>query len=228
MAFLPWLLTSSGPALGGHNGNWQIDGSGSSPQTTTLNTRPSGSSLIVCVLGDNTTQQTPTDNKSNTFTLLKQSGYSGGLWAPYDMRVYGKANAAGGSNHTVSVVKSSAPTAEATLIVIEGTGAVIQDSSIVARAAAGAGVAATSGTVTTTGPALLVSFWGGDGGVGTLDQTATPSAGWTTTDSLFLGGTAYIQAAAAVRQVSAAGTYSVDWTPVANQGAILFIAAIQA
>lgn len=216
------------PALGGHNGDWQLDGSGTSPQTTTLTTQTSGSSLIVCVLGDSTSQQTPTDNKSNTFTLLRQSGYSGGQWAPYDMRVYGKANAAGGSSHTVSVVKSFAPTAEATLIVIEGTGTVIQDSSIVARAAAGAGMAATSGTVTTTGPALLVSFWSGDGGLGTTDQTATPSAGWTTTDSLFLGSTAYIQAAAAVRQVSSAGTYSVDWTPAANQGAILFIAAIQA
>ena len=95
-------------------------------------------------------------------------------------------------------------------------------------AGAGAGVPYTSAAVTTTGSALLIAAWGGDGGVGTVNQTATPGSGWTLIESLFLGSTAYIQAAVAVKAVSAAGTYTCDWTPAEDQGAILFLAAVQA
>lgn len=215
------------PELGGHGSDFDIQGSGTSPQTVTINTQTAGSSLIVVTLSDPGIYGTPTDNKGNTLTLLESSGYHGGLWAPFGMEVYGKASAAGGSSHAVSITKSTA-TEESTLIVIEGVGASIPDTSIVTRAGAGAGVAYTSASVTTTGPALLVSACGGDGGVDTTDQTATPEAGWTTIESLFLGLTAYIQCAVAVKRVSAAGTYTCSWTPVENQGAILFLAAVQA
>lgn len=215
------------PPLGGHGGDWDIQGSGTSPQTVTINTQASGSSLIVVTLTDPGIYGTPTDNKSNTFSLLESSGYHGGAWAPFGMEVYGKANAAGGSSHAVSISKSSA-SEESTLIVIEGKGATIQDTSIVTRAGAGAGVAYTSASVTTTGPALLIAVWGGDGNAETDDQTAAPGAGWTLIESLFLGDTAYIQAAVAVRHVTSAGSYTCDWTPVMNQGAILFLAAVQA
>jgi hypothetical protein len=215
------------PSLGAHGGDWDIQWSGTSPQTVTITTQATGSSLIVFAFSDPGIYDTPTDNKSNTFSLLESSGYHGGLWAPFTMEVYGKAGAAGGSGHAVSITKSS-PSEESTLIVIEAKGGnTIRDTSIVTRAGAGAGVAYTSGDVTTTGKALLVAAWGGDGGVGLTDQTATPGAGWQTVEALFLGGTAYIQAAVAVRHVSAAGTYSCDWTPVENQGAILFLAAVE-
>lgn len=221
------LIRSTSIALGDHGGDWDIQGSGTSPQTVTIDTQASGSSLIVVTLTDPGIYGTPTDNYSNTFTLLESSGYHGGLWSPFGVEVYGKASAAGGSGHAVSISKSSA-TEESTLIVIEGLGATIQDTSIVTRAGAGAGVAYTSASVTTTGPALLVAAWGGDGSQLLTDQTVAPEAGWTLVESLFLGATAYIQAAVAVKAVSGAGTYTVDWTPVQDQGAILFLAAIQA
>lgn len=120
-------------------------------------------------------------------------------------------------------------TAESTLMLVEVTGAsVIQDTSIVARQRQGAGVAYSSASVTTTGPALLVSIWGGDGDTNFTDQSATPEAGFEVIESLFLGQTAYIQAACAVKRVNAAGTYTCAWTPTQNQGGIVALAAIQA
>ena len=221
------LIRTSGVSLGDHDGDWDIQGSGTSPQTVTLTTQASGSTLIVVTLTDPGIYGTPTDTYSNAYSLLESSGYHGGLWSPFGMEVYGKAGAAGGSSHAVSISKSSA-SEESTLIAIEATGATIQDTSIVTRAGAGAGVPYTSASVTTTGSALLIAAWGGDGGVGTVNQTATPGSGWTLIESLFLGSTAYIQAAVAVKAVSAAGTYTCDWTPAEDQGAILFLAAVQA
>jgi hypothetical protein len=214
--------------VGGHGNDFDLEGAGTSPQTVTIDTQPSGSTILAVTFTDPGIYGAPTDNKGNTYTLVQaQSGYYGGRWAPYGLEVYAKTDAAGGTGHAVSITKST-PTAESTLIVVEATGTTIQSSSIVTRDGAGAGVAYASGSVTTTGPALLVAVWGGDGGVGTADQTATPGAGWTVIDSLFLGFTAYIQAAVAVKLVEDAGTYTCDWTPVENQGAILFLAAIQA
>lgn len=213
--------------LGGHGGDWDIQGSGTSPQTVTINTQASGSSLIVVTLTDPGIYGTPTDNKSNTFSLLESSGYHGGLWAPFGMEVYGKANAAGGASHAISISKSSA-SEESTLIVVEARGTTIQDTSVVTRAGAGDGVAYTSASVTTTGPALLIAVWGGDGGPALDSQQANPEAGWTSIQSLNLPATAYIQAHCAVKYVPVAGTYTCDWTPVRDQGAILFLAAVQA
>lgn len=221
------LIRSSAIALGDHDGDWDIQGSGTSPQTVTLDTQAAGSSLIVVTLTDPGIYGTPTDNYSNTYSLLESSGYHGGMWSPFGMEVYGKAAAAGGSSHAVSISKSSA-SEESTLVVVEAKGTTIQDTSIVTRAGAGAGVAYTSASVTTTGPALLIAAWGGDGGPAVTDQTATPEAGWTLVESLFLGSTSYIQAAVAVKAVSGAGTYTCGWTPTQDQGAILFLAAVQA
>jgi hypothetical protein len=214
------------PSLGDHGGDWDIEGSGTSPQVVTINTQTSGSSLVVVTFARLANYGTPTDNKGNTLTLLESSGYHGGAYPDYGMEVYGVANAAGGSSHAVTLTKTTA-NEESTLIVVEGKGTTIQDTSIVTRAGAGAGVAYTSASVTTTGPALLIAAWGGDGNSGTNDQTATPENGWTLVESLYIGQTAYIQAGVAVKAVSGAGTYTCDWTPVENQGAILFMAAVQ-
>lgn len=216
-----------GPTLGGHGADWDNDGPGTSPQTVTINTQAAGSSLLVFFFGNLPVDGAPTDNKGNTLTLLETSGWHGGLWAPFGLEAYGTANAAGGSSHTVSVVKSVS-TAESTLMFVEGRGATIQDTSIVTRAGAGDGVAYTSASVTTTGPALLVSVWSGDGGLDRPSQAANPGAGWTSIDSLNLPATPYIQSNCAVRQVSSAGTYTCDWAPVSDQGAIIFLAAVQA
>ncbi len=84
----------------------------------------------------------------------------------------------------------------------------------------------TSGNVTTTGPAMLVAFWWGDGGI--REMTAVPNNGFVVIESfLHLPGSSGVQAAVAVRQVDTAGTYSVTWTGQPDQGAILWLLAFQ-
>jgi hypothetical protein len=217
----------SGPQLGDHGSDFDLEGSGTSPQVVTIDTQAAGSSILAITFGRFANYGAPTENKGNTPALLETSGYHGGLWFGYGLEAYGVANAAGGTGHAVTVTKTTG-TEESTLIVVEARGTTIQDTSVVTRAAAGDGVAYTSASVTTTGPALLIAAWGGDGGTGVASQEANPEEGWTVVEELNLPGTPYIQACVAVKAVSAAGTYTCDWAPVSSQGAILFMAAVQA
>lgn len=215
--------------LGGHLGDWDEDGTGTSPATVTINSQVSGSSFAIVTLTDPGIYTTPTENKGNSskIQLYESSGYAGGLWAPYGMEYYGIPNAAGGSSHTFQFTKTDT-VRESTLIVIEAVGGpVIEDTSITNVAAAGAGVPYSSATVTTSGPALLIASWSGDGGTGLATQQVNVEAGWDMIESDFRTGIGYIQAAVAVKYVPEAGTYSVQWTPVANQGAILALSAHQ-
>lgn len=215
--------------LGAHASDFDLLGAGTTPSSVALNTQTQDSTLIVPTFGEFVQYNTPTDNKGNTLTLLKSSGYNGGAYPGFGMRVYGAANAAGGSSHNVQFTKASGHASdESTLVALEVKGGrVIQDSSIVTRAGAGAGVAYASASVTTTGPAILVTAWGGDGNEFTTDQTAAVQSGWEMVESLFLGLTSYIQAAVAFKYVSGPGTYTVQWTPVANQGGIIALVAVQ-
>ena len=214
--------------LGQHGSEYQINVAGSTPATTNIGTSVTGSTILQLSAGELSKMAVPTDNKSNTYTQLQSSGYAGGLYPGFGFEVHGKANIAGGANHTVSFVKSAPTDQESTIIAVEVRGgATIQSSSIVARAGAGAGVPLTSSSVTTTGPAFLVSFWGGDSDVFENPKDAAPPTGWTLHDQLFLDNTAYVQAAAASKYIGAAGTYTIDWTPTRNQGCIIFLAAVQ-
>lgn len=223
------LFASGIPSLGSHDSQFDLDGSGTSPSTANLNTQASGSALVVAAFGNLTDIAVPADSKGNTIPQVETSGYYGGQWAPYGLNLHALADVDGGSGHNVSLTKTSSPAAESTIIAVEIlNGRVVKDTSIVNRQGAGAGVPYTSGSVTTDGPAILIAVWGGDGGLGLTSQEANPEAGFTTIESLFLPATAYIQAAVAWKYVEAAGTYTCDWTPVENQGAILALVAIQA
>lgn len=81
-----------------------------------------------------------------------------------------------------------------------------------------------SGTVTTTGPATLVAIWAGDYGGNTSD--AKPDGGFTVIESQSRAN-CYVEVTVATKDVSAAGTYSVNWTPNTPQGAHLWLVAIQ-
>lgn len=216
---------SSAPAFVDSDAQFQIDNNGTANATNSLTTA-SGNTLVVCALGDVTTFAAPTDNKSNSFSLLRSSQYAGGQWAPFAMEIYGAANANGGSGHVVTLTKNTNPTAEITLITAAIAGTVIEDSSIVARASNESQVSA---SVTTSGAARLVAFWSGDAGVNSNPKTTAPvGAEWTMHESLFLNDTAYVQAAMATREVGA-GTHTITWTQVnASQGAILALVAVKA
>lgn len=227
-AILEVLGAQPSSSAGNYNNDYDIDGAGTSPQTVTIASN-NGKAVLLLVLGNRNEQGTPTDNQSNSYAsaLLRQQGYAGGLWDPYDMRVYGLATANGGASHTLSVTKTDA-VRESTIVAIATTGDVIQAHSIVARAAAGAGPNYTSLSVVATGPALLVAFWSGDGGLalGSLDAAPQTGTGWTMPIGVFIEATAHIQHALAIKQVEA-GTHTITWDHADNQGAILFLAAIQ-
>jgi len=69
--------------------------------------------------------------------------------------------------------------------------------------------------------------WLGDAYV--YSMTAVPGDGFKVIDSyLMLPPSSAVQGAVAVKQVNAAGTYSVTWTGTPAQGAILWLFAFQA
>lgn len=229
LGFLSLKEIQSSVQLGDSGQDFQLDGVGTSPSNITLNTAVSGSILLAFAAGEFAKMDPPTYNGGSAMTLLQSSGYgvpAGSLWAGFGFEIYGN-SISGGSGHVLSMVKPVSPAQESTLIGVEiRGGGTIAASSITTRAAPGAGVPITSDAVVTTGPALLVALWSGDGGVGTTDQTATPADGWIPVEFKFLGSTAYIQASVAVKWVEA-GTHTATWTAVANQGAILGLVAIQ-
>ncbi len=218
-----------GPQLGAHGSDFDLYGAGTSPSTVALTTQAAGSSILVCALGYIADLSAPTDSKGNTYTKAEESvGYFGNQWPGFGLQMFAKANAAGGSSHTVSLAKADAPQ-ESSLLVVEAKSALtLQDTSIAARQTGGAGVSYDSAIVTTTGRALLLSIWAGDGDTGNTNQSAAPGAGWDLIEYLFLGSTAYIQAAIAAKIVATAGDYVCTWTPVQSQGAIVGMAAFQA
>jgi len=219
----PPVLT---PALLDTDSQFQLMDAGTPTATNTL-ASANGCSIIVAAFGDLGRFSAPTDNKGNgSYTLLRTSGYAGGLFAPFGLNVYGKANAAGGAGHVITVSKSNPTTYEFTLMSAAVAGTVIEDSSIVARASNQSQVSA---SVTTAGPARLIAIWGGDADVNDNPKTTAPvGAEWTMPESDFRDSTAYIQAALATREVGA-GTHTVTWTqPNASQGAILALVAIKA
>ena len=83
----------------------------------------------------------------------------------------------------------------------------------------------TSMSVTTTGPATLIAFWWGDLSA-TVDQTATADNGFVVIESVLLANS-YVQCAVAVKNVTEPGSYNVSWTATPEQGAQLWLVAVQ-
>lgn len=196
--------------------------------TLSLDTASVASMMLLIQLLNRNAWNAPTDDKGNAVgsALYDQDGYYAGQWSPYGMRVYKYPIQFGGAGHVVRYTNISTPTDEETFIACEIKNAsVLQDSSLVLRQTGGAGVPYTSGNVTTTRPAVLVTVWSGDGATG--DHDANPTSGWTKFAAVNRPGASYIQAACAYKQVPDKGTYSVDWTPTGNEGAIVFLGAFQ-
>ncbi|MDP3819833.1 MAG: hypothetical protein Q8R33_00005 [Burkholderiales bacterium] len=185
-------------------------------------TRSSGSTLLVSVgRGVVSAQTNPVDNKGNAYAQLGTT-HTYSLWPNSGTALYACERAVGGSDHVVSAPKA-VPADETTLSVVE----VINGGAIgeVKWNEVLSGNPLTSQSVTTTGPALLVAWWWGDANVRS-NKTAVPDNGFSVIHSILLEG-ALVQCAVAVRQVSAAGTYTVTWAATPQQGAQLWIAAVQ-
>lgn len=210
------------PALGAHALAFNRDGvTSSSLSASGMSTRPTGSTVLACVGRGLLAADTPTDNVGNAFVQLGVP-HTYTLWPNSGTALYACAQARGMAGHSVTVAKPKV-TDETTLSVVEITGGgIVRD---VQWREVLSGQALTSASVTTTGPALLVAWWWGDAGVD-LDKTAVPDNGFRV-DSVLASG-ALVQCAVAVRQVGAADTYNVTWASTPQQGAQLWLAAVQA
>jgi hypothetical protein len=178
--------------------------------------------------GDFANIATPTDNKSNTYTQRgSDQVYAAGLWPGFGIRTYAVTSGSGGNSHTIQTVKGLS-TEELSIAGFE----IARSSSIVATnqsnsAPTGLGVGYAGPSITTTGAAMILALWSGDGDTTVTDQSVNVAAPWSLVEFKFIPLTAYVQFAVAVLQVPVAGTYSAYWTPAANQGAAMSIIAIQ-
>ncbi|RAO77937.1 hypothetical protein [Dyella jiangningensis] len=238
------------PKLGAHTLLTQPEGEGSTPAvTSSLNTQENGSSLLVLVAGHADNAGMPTDSYDNLWKPVGEPVVYNGYDERFNARAFLAIAARGGKKHTVQVVKEGSPAGEITIPFIEiahagkledvaqnypTPGVAARATNRLMRAWQGfkgepdsTSSALTSGTVTTTGPATLVAVWLGDAYV--YSMTAIPGDGFKVIDSyLNLPPSSGVQAAVAVREVDAAGTYSITWHGTPAQGAILWLFAFQA
>lgn len=218
----------SGFAAGGELGAYTLlgvyDGDGSSPAVTSpITTHTSGSSFVVFYSGYTSNNQTPTDSKGNTYTLIDTAvylGYSG----QFNLKLYGADNGIGGSSHTVSVVKNGQATGEIVVFLGEAAGASSLTDWEYSYGASGTSM--TSASITVNGPATLIAIWSGDSP--STSNTIAVDGAWTLIEDFTAWpvGKTSVQTGVASREVTA-GTYDATWTCSPSQGAILYILAFE-
>ncbi len=191
--------------------------------TRKLGTRTSNSTLIVGIGRGNINSHTPpTDNMGNVFMQLDTAHPYIPRWPKSGTALYAARNVRGRRNHVVTATNAGNPKDEVTLAVVQVVAGDVIDAK---WNFVPSGAPLTSLSVTTTAPATLVAFWWGDGD-GTFRHTAVPDNGFHVVDSLLLEGN-IVQCAVAVRNVNAPGTYNVTWKANVQQGAQLWLVAVQ-
>lgn len=224
VATLTVNAATNSPTLGAHTDAFvPFNSPAGTLSTNPMTTQASGSTVLAWVgrgkLDTFTPATAPTDNKGNTSVQLGSTHDYSPLFPNSGMAVYSFPSFAGGSGDVFSAPMPQLD--EVTLMVVEvKNGGLIQDS----QWNKVSGASQTSLSVTTTGPATLVSFWTGDASASSV--TATPNNGFTVIDSQLLADNA-IEAAAATRDVTAAGTYNVTWTTTPAQTGYIWLIAVQ-
>jgi hypothetical protein len=218
-------LLAASPTLGAHTMVFvPFDSPPGALSTNPITTQASGSTVLAWLgrgrISTFTSATVPTDNRGNTSIQLGSTHDYAPVWPSSGMAVYSFPSFAGGSGDVFTAPMPLLD--EVTLMVVEiKNGGLIQDSqwNKVVNAPQ------TSLSVTTTGPATLVSFWTGDGEAPFM-MTAVPNNGFTVIHSQLLGTNA-VQGAVATKDVSAAGTYDVTWTATPPQIAYIWLIAVQ-
>lgn len=207
------------------------EGSGANSRTLAISgVSAAGATLLTWVaLRTSIFAGPPTANNSNSYTQVFSQDY-GPDFTQYSLRGYRAYSVTGGSDHDVTVTKSSGDTQEVTIASLAVSGGTIIDSEVVNRTAAGAGATHTSGTVTTTGPALLVAVGSGTGDVNSTPPTQTWPGSWTVHRSVARGSAdapnGHVPIYLATRVVGA-GDWSVGVQVTINEGIILALYAVQ-
>lgn len=199
---------------------YEADDGRPSLSTRPMSTRP-GSLLIVSVgRGDVEAFVPPSDNKANAPFSQLGTTHTYTNWPRSGTALYAMTSGRRGEGHVISTATPAAD--ELTLAAVEVIGTKIQD---FAWQEVLAGNPLTSPKVTTTGPATLVAFWWGDAGV-KGDKKAYPDGEFQLIDAVLESG-ALVQCAVAVKRVETAGTHEVTWTARPEQGAQLWIVAVE-
>lgn len=219
------VATPPGPSLGAHVFLGEGEGLGSSPAVTApVETRPAGSILLAFNAGYSGNIGAPSDTYGNRWKPLGAPQSYAGYDDRFGVQAYTALGARGGPGYRLSVTKPAEPAGELSFAFVEVTGA--SRIASMARSYADPAPLVTSDTVTTTGPATLLAFWWGDGGVKRM--SATPLDGFQLIDAfVHLPDESGVQGAVAWRQVTAAGTYRVRWSVEPTQGAALWLIAVE-
>ena len=192
-------------------------------RTRPLYTTPGGSSLVALIGGYAGNHTPPRDNRDNEWRALGEPVVFEGYEGRFDARAYLVHKARGGPGHRVEVAKTFNAVGELTMPVVEIRDGKLTD---VAQVYAPKGTRLTSGTVRTTGPAVLVACWWGDG----RDRLnrAVPSDGFRVIEEFVeLPINSGVQGSVAAREVDEAGEYMVTWATAPSQGAILWLFAFE-
>jgi hypothetical protein len=214
-----------GPSLGAHVFLGQGEGLGVSPAVTpAMDTQTSGSVFVIFNAGYSSNDGSPLDSYGNRWKALGHPLTYADYGDRFDVRAYIATSGKGGPRHTVSIEKDGEPKGELSLPFVE-----VRNASRVqafAQNYADKALVVASNEITVDGPATLLAFWWGDGGV--KEMTAMPGDGFQLIDAFVrLPDESGVQGAVAWRQVDAAGTYRVHWTVAPVQGAALWIIAIR-
>jgi len=223
-----WAFSTSAtavlPTAGTHGLSYKNDGPlGSSIVVDLGTTAATRSTLVACVgRGVIGSHRAPTDNMGNLFVQADSTHAYIPRWPNSGTALYIAETATGGPNHAVTADNSVTPTDEVTVAVVEvrnGGGVTTRWNQVQS------GDPVQSQSIVTTGPATLVAFWWGDAD-GSVAHAAVPGNGFVRIDTALAAGS-LVQCAVAVREVQSAGTYSVSWTATPQQGAQLWLVAVQ-
>jgi len=209
------------PGAGAHGlAYYRLESHATTLATPAMNTHATGGTIIVSVgRGAFSGFVAPTDTRDNVYTQI-DTAHTYTRWTTSGTALYAATDVSGGDGH---VVRNAVPAGdEVTLAAVE-----VFDGTTIADASWTEVLAPplTSASVTTTGPATLVAFWWGDAGA-SGDKTAVPGQGFHVVDAILDEGS-LVQCAVAVREVAEPGTYDVTWTSTPEQGAQLWLIAVQ-
>jgi hypothetical protein len=190
-------------------------------RTPPLDVAPRGSSLLAFVAGYRSNDAGPRDSAGNRWRPLGTAVYRD-YDGRFDVRGYVVERARGGPDLRIRVDKPGRTDGELTLVALEARNAGrLED---VAFAYPYPALRQSSATVTTHGPALLVTLWFGDGSM--LKHHVLPGWGFRTVDRFtMLPPNSAVQAAVAVREVDRAGTWQAHWYALPRQGAAIWLLA---
>lgn len=210
------------PSLGAYTTTAHATGAGTDPLVAEVGTTQAGSTLVAATLNHvYDADLPPTDNNGSTFELVERLNYT--LWPNSGLAIWKATNIAGREGHEVYVQTDTTPTDEITVFVAEIRNPGELHGDIIEVLAPNDLVSA---PVTTSAPALMLAFWGGDyADTGTLFD-ANPRDGFVVLGEQ-MGPGSVIQGAMAYKIEPSPGTYSVGWDESPEQGALLGLIAIE-